>query len=110
MSPIAPAVARRSSPTPPRTPSSVLSVVLSRSRPTSAVAGSSFAKGASLRHAAAVGGRCDHRRRHRLCRRLDPAAFAVPRDPVVIWTANAFALLGLGSLLALVDILVRRFR
>jgi tellurite resistance protein TerC len=39
-----------------------------------------------------------------------PAAFGVTRDPVVIWTANAFALLGLGSLLALVDILVRRFR
>ena len=39
-----------------------------------------------------------------------PAAFAVTRDPVVIWTANAFALLGLGSLLALVDIFVRRFR
>jgi tellurite resistance protein TerC len=39
-----------------------------------------------------------------------PAAFSVTRDPVVIWTANAFALLGLGSLLALVDILVRRFR
>jgi TerC family integral membrane protein len=39
-----------------------------------------------------------------------PAAFAVTRDPVLIWTANAFALLGLGSLLALVDILVRRFR
>jgi len=39
-----------------------------------------------------------------------PASFAVSRDPVVIWTANAFALLGLGSLLALVDILVRRFR
>jgi tellurite resistance protein TerC len=39
-----------------------------------------------------------------------PAAFAVTRDPVVIWTANAFALLGLGSLLSLVDILVRRFR
>jgi tellurite resistance protein TerC len=39
-----------------------------------------------------------------------PAAFAVTRDPVVIWTANAFALLGLGSLPALVDILVRRFR
>jgi tellurite resistance protein TerC len=39
-----------------------------------------------------------------------PAAFAVTRDPVVIWTANAFALLGLGSLLALVNILVRRFR
>jgi tellurite resistance protein TerC len=39
-----------------------------------------------------------------------PAAFAVTRDPVVIWTANAFALLGLASLLALVDMLVRRFR
>jgi tellurite resistance protein TerC len=39
-----------------------------------------------------------------------PAAFAVTRDPLVIWTANAFALLGLSSLLALVDILVRRFR
>jgi tellurite resistance protein TerC len=39
-----------------------------------------------------------------------PAAFAVTRDPVVIWTANAFALLGLGALLALVDVLVRRFR
>ena len=39
-----------------------------------------------------------------------PAAFSVTRDPVVIWTANAFALLGLSSLLALVDILVRRFR
>jgi tellurite resistance protein TerC len=39
-----------------------------------------------------------------------PAAFAVTRDPVVIWTANAFALLGLSSLLALVEILVRRFR
>ena len=39
-----------------------------------------------------------------------PAAFAVTRDAEVIWTANAFALLGLGSLLALVDMLVRRFR
>ena len=39
-----------------------------------------------------------------------PAALVVTRDPVVIWTANAFALLGLGALLALVDILVRRFR
>jgi predicted tellurium resistance membrane protein TerC len=39
-----------------------------------------------------------------------PAAFAVTRDPVVIWSANAFALLGLGSLLALVELLVRRFR
>jgi tellurite resistance protein TerC len=39
-----------------------------------------------------------------------PAAFAVTRDPVVIWTANAFALLGLGSLLTVVEVLVRRFR
>jgi tellurite resistance protein TerC len=39
-----------------------------------------------------------------------PAAFAVTRDPVVIWTANAFGLLGLASLLALVEVLVRRFR
>jgi TerC family integral membrane protein len=39
-----------------------------------------------------------------------PAAFAVTHDPIVIWTANAFALLGLGSLLALVDMRVRRFR
>ena len=39
-----------------------------------------------------------------------PAAFAVTHDPLVIWTANAFALLGLGSLLALVELLVRRFR
>ena len=38
-----------------------------------------------------------------------PAAFAVTRDPVVIWTANAFALLGLGALLVLVELLVRRF-
>ena len=39
-----------------------------------------------------------------------PAAFAVNRDPVVIWTANALALLGLGSLLVVVEVLVRRFR
>jgi len=39
-----------------------------------------------------------------------PAAFAVTRDAVVIWTANAFALVGLASLLALIDLLVRRFR
>jgi len=39
-----------------------------------------------------------------------PAALAVTRDAGVIWTANAFALLGLGAFLALVDILVRRFR
>jgi len=39
-----------------------------------------------------------------------PAAFAVTHDAVVIWSANAFALLGLGSLVTLVDLLVRRFR
>jgi tellurite resistance protein TerC len=39
-----------------------------------------------------------------------PAALSVTRDPAVIWSANAFALLGLGALLALVDILVRRIR
>jgi tellurite resistance protein TerC len=39
-----------------------------------------------------------------------PAAFAVTHDAVVIWTANAFALLGLGSLVTLVEVLVRRFR
>jgi tellurite resistance protein TerC len=39
-----------------------------------------------------------------------PAALAVTREASVIWTANAFALLGLGALLALVGILVRRFR
>jgi tellurite resistance protein TerC len=39
-----------------------------------------------------------------------PAALAVTRDAGVIWTANALALVGLGALLALVEILVRRFR
>jgi tellurite resistance protein TerC len=39
-----------------------------------------------------------------------PAALVVTRDPLVIWTANGFALLGLGSLLALVHLLVQRFR
>ena len=39
-----------------------------------------------------------------------PAALAVTHDAGVIWTANAFALLGLGAFLALVDILVQRFR
>jgi tellurite resistance protein TerC len=39
-----------------------------------------------------------------------PAALAVTRDAGVIWTANAFALLGLASFLTLVDLLVRRFR
>jgi predicted tellurium resistance membrane protein TerC len=32
--------------------------------------------------------------------------FAVTHDAVVIWTANAFALLVLGSLVTLVDLLV----
>lgn len=39
-----------------------------------------------------------------------PAALAVTHDPAVIWTANAFALLGLGSVLAIVELLVRRLR
>ncbi len=39
-----------------------------------------------------------------------PAALAVTHDAGVIWTANAFALLGLSAFLALVDILVQRFR
>ena len=39
-----------------------------------------------------------------------PAALSVTRDAGVIWSANCFALLGLGSFLALVDLLVRRFR
>jgi tellurite resistance protein TerC len=39
-----------------------------------------------------------------------PAALSVTRDAGVIWTANAFALLGLGSFLAVVELLVRRFR
>jgi tellurite resistance protein TerC len=39
-----------------------------------------------------------------------PAALSVTRDAGVIWTANALALVGLGSFLALVDLLVRRFR
>jgi tellurite resistance protein TerC len=39
-----------------------------------------------------------------------PASFAVTRDWTAIWLANAFALLGLRSLIALVEDLVRRFR
>jgi tellurite resistance protein TerC len=49
-------------------------------------------------------------RRRRRGRPREQSAFAVTRDPAVIWTSNAFALLGIGALLALVDILVRRFR
>jgi tellurite resistance protein TerC len=39
-----------------------------------------------------------------------PASFAVTRDWTAIWLANALALLGMRSLIALVDDLVRRFR
>jgi tellurite resistance protein TerC len=39
-----------------------------------------------------------------------PAAFAITTDAFVIWTANAFALLGLRALFVLVEGLVRRFR
>jgi tellurite resistance protein TerC len=39
-----------------------------------------------------------------------PAAFAITTDSFAIWVANAFALLGLRSLFALVEELVRRFR
>jgi tellurite resistance protein TerC len=39
-----------------------------------------------------------------------PAAFAITTDAVAIWTANAFALMGLRALFALVEELIRRFR
>jgi tellurite resistance protein TerC len=39
-----------------------------------------------------------------------PAAFAITRDPFVIWMANVFALLGLRALFVLVEGLIRRFR
>jgi len=39
-----------------------------------------------------------------------PAAFAITTDSLAIWTANAFALMGLRSLFALVEELIRRFR
>src|SRR3954451_24447974 len=39
-----------------------------------------------------------------------PAAFAITTDAFAIWAANAFALLGMRSLFALVEELVRRFR
>jgi TerC family integral membrane protein len=39
-----------------------------------------------------------------------PAAFAITTDSFAIWAANAFALLGLRALFALVEELVRRFR
>jgi tellurite resistance protein TerC len=39
-----------------------------------------------------------------------PAAFAITTDSFVIWTANAFALLGMRALFVLVEGLVARFR
>jgi tellurite resistance protein TerC len=39
-----------------------------------------------------------------------PAAFAITRDPLIIWMGNVFALVGLRSLFALVEGLIRRFR
>jgi tellurite resistance protein TerC len=39
-----------------------------------------------------------------------PAAFAITTDSFVIWTANAFALMGMRALFVLVDGLIRRFR
>ena len=39
-----------------------------------------------------------------------PAAFAITEDPLVIWAANGFALLGLRALFVLVEDLIKRFR
>jgi tellurite resistance protein TerC len=39
-----------------------------------------------------------------------PAAFAITRDPLLIWMGNVFALLGLRALFVLVESLVMRFR
>jgi tellurite resistance protein TerC len=39
-----------------------------------------------------------------------PAAFAIPRDPLLIWMGNVFALLGMRALFVLVESLVARFR
>jgi len=39
-----------------------------------------------------------------------PAAFAITRDPLLIWMGNVFALLGLRALFVLVESLVARFR
>ena len=39
-----------------------------------------------------------------------PAAFAITTDSFAIWTANAFALIGLRALFTLVEELIRRFR
>jgi tellurite resistance protein TerC len=39
-----------------------------------------------------------------------PAAFAITRDPLIIWMGNVFALIGLRALFVLVEGLIRRFR
>jgi tellurite resistance protein TerC len=39
-----------------------------------------------------------------------PAAFAITRDPLIIWMANMFALVGMRALFVLVESLVVRFR
>jgi tellurite resistance protein TerC len=39
-----------------------------------------------------------------------PAAFAITRDPLLIWMGNVFALLGLRALFVLVEGAIRRFR
>ena len=39
-----------------------------------------------------------------------PAAFAITTDAFAIWTANAFALMGMRALFVLVEVLIRRFR
>jgi tellurite resistance protein TerC len=39
-----------------------------------------------------------------------PAAFAITRDPFLIWMGNVFALLGMRALFVLVESLIRRFR
>ena len=39
-----------------------------------------------------------------------PAAFAITTDPLLIWAANGFALLGLRALFVLVEQLIERFR
>ncbi len=39
-----------------------------------------------------------------------PAAFAITRDPLLIWMGNVFALLGMRALFVLVESLVERFR
>jgi tellurite resistance protein TerC len=39
-----------------------------------------------------------------------PAAFAITRQPLIIWAGNVFALLGLRALFVLVEGLIKRFR